>query len=278
MTRIFLLVVLALFAFAGNSLLCRIALRDTDIDFSSFTSIRLLSGAFFLYGFIHFRYRKQAIQGNWSSAIALFAYAAGFSLSYLQLSAATGALLLFAAVQLTMISTALYRGERLRWLQTVGFILAIIGVLTLLLPGLSTPPLGAACIMIIAGIAWGIYSLRGQFSENPLLETSGNFLRAAALSIVMSLLLIHQFQLDGLGFFYAVISGAICSGVGYSIWYSVLPFIKASTAAALQLSVPIIASIGGVVFLGEVIDLRFVIAGILVLSGVALVVSQKSVR
>jgi drug/metabolite transporter (DMT)-like permease len=278
MTKTFLFVLLALFAFAGNSLLCRIALRDTDIDFASFTSIRLLSGAIFLYALIRFRYPKKKAQGNWFSALALFAYAAGFSFAYLQLSAATGALLLFAAVQLTLLGHAVRRGEHLRKLQIIGFLLAAIGVLALLLPGLSTPPLGAACIMVLAGIAWGIYSIHGQSSENPALETTGNFLRAAVLSLMASLLLVHQFQLDGAGVLYAIVSGAFCSGIGYSIWYSVLPSLKASTAAVLQLSVPVIASLGGIVFLEETINLRLAVASALVLGGIALVVLQKTAR
>jgi drug/metabolite transporter (DMT)-like permease len=278
MTRIFLFVLLALFAFAGNSLLCRIALRDTSIDFASFTSIRLVSGAIFLYALMHFRYRRKKVQGNWFSALALFIYAAGFSFAYLQLSAATGALLLFAAVQFTMLSHAIRRGERLRTLQIVGFLLAVMGVLALLLPGLSAPPLGPASIMVLAGIAWGMYSIHGQSSENPILETTGNFLRAATLSLLVSVLLLHQFQVDYAGASYAAISGAICSGIGYCIWYSVLPSIKASTAAALQLSVPVIASLGGIVFLHETINLRFAVASILVLGGIALIVLQKNAR
>jgi drug/metabolite transporter (DMT)-like permease len=278
MTRIFLFVLLALFAFAGNSLLCRIALRDSTIDFASFTSIRLVSGALFLVLLIRFRYRSKKVQGNWFSGLALFAYAAGFSFAYLQLSAATGALLLFAAVQLTMLIHAVRRGERLRTLTIIGFVLAVAGVLVLLLPGLSRPPLGSASVMVLAGIAWGIYSIHGQSSENPILETTGNFLRAATLSLIVSILLAHQFQVNYAGVLYAVMSGAICSGIGYSIWYSVLPSIKGSTAAVLQLSVPVIASFGGIIFLNETINLRFAVASILVLGGITLVVIQKSAR
>lgn len=270
---------LAMMAFAGNSLLCRLALQHTQIDAGSFTAIRLISGALVLW-LVTRRFRgNQAGAGNWLSALALFFYAAAFSFAYLSLPAATGALLLFGAVQATMIGYGLWTGERLRRLQLVGLALALSGLLGLLLPGLTAPPLAGSALMLGAGMAWGIYSLRGKGTGDPMRVTAGNFLRAAPVAITLSLLMFgfHGVTLDTTGAWYALASGGLTSGIGYAIWYTALPALKATTAATVQLSVPVLAALGGIAFLGEPITLRLGLASIAILGGIALVVLQKRV-
>lgn len=273
--RTMIFTALALVAFAGNSLLCRAALAHTHIDAASFTTVRLLSGVVVLCCLVWLRSGARAGGGNWLSALALFAYAAGFSFSYVHLTAAAGALLLFGAVQTTMIGVGLWSGERLRWLQIVGLVLACGGLVGLLLPGLSAPPPAGALLMLGAGIAWGIYSLRGKRGGDPLKVTAGNFLRAAALAVLLSALLWRRVSLDPAGVGYAVLSGALASGVGYAIWYTALPFLKSTTAATVQLSVPILAAAGGVFFLGEPLTLRLLVASVAIIGGIALVIRDK---
>ena len=273
--RVIALTVLAMIAFAGNSLLCRLALKDTTIDAASFTTIRLLSGAVMLWLVVRMRDRTRVGAGNWPSALALFAYAAGFSFAYLSLSAATGALLLFGAVQATMISHGIWKGERLRWQQLVGLVLAFGGLVGLLLPGLSAPPLHGSAMMLCAGVAWGVYSLRGRRAGDPTRVTAGNFLRAVPIAAALSVLMLSGASLDSAGVRYAVASGALASGMGYAIWYTVLPALKATKAATVQLSVPVIAALGGVLFLGETITLRLALASIAILGGIALVILEK---
>lgn len=269
--RIALLTLLALIAFAGNSLLCRAALAHTGIDAASFTLVRLLSGALVLGLLAWLRRDGGSGRGNWLSALALFAYAAAFSFAYLKLSAAAGALLLFGAVQATMIAHGLWSGERLRPLQLGGLMLACGGLVGLVLPGLSAPPLAAALLMLTAGIAWGVYSLRGRGTGDPLQVTAGNFLRAVPMAAALSLLLFRQASPDTTGLGYAVLSGALASGVGYAIWYTALPFLKSVTAATVQLAVPVIAALGGVFLLGEPLTPRLLAASAAILGGVAMV-------
>jgi drug/metabolite transporter (DMT)-like permease len=210
------------------------------------------------------------------SACALFVYAAGFSFAYVSLPAATGALLLFGAVQATMIGHGIWAGERLRKLQLVGLVLALGGLVGLLLPGLSAPPLPAAILMLGAGIAWGMYSLRGKKSGgDPTRVTAGNFLRAVPVAAALSLIMHDSVSLDLAGFWYAVSSGALASGIGYAVWYTALPSLKAAHAATVQLSVPVIAAVGGVVLLGETATLRLVLASMAILGGIALVTLEK---
>jgi len=269
---------LAMFAFAGNSLLCRMALKGTAIDPATFTSIRVLSGAFALWLIVSTRTGTRVQGGTWPSALALFAYAAAFSFAYIDLSAGTGALLLFGAVQATMILFGLWKGERLNGWQGIGLAMALGGLIALLLPGLSAPPLGSAILMVGAGTAWGAYSLRGKGAGDPLAATAGNFLRAVAFAAVLSLALQATARVDAEGIAYAIASGAITSGVGYAIWYSALRGLKAASAATVQLSVPVIAAIGGVLLLGEPLTLRLIGASVAVLGGIALVVLRpKSV-
>lgn len=262
-------------AFAGNSLLCRLALQETGIDAASFTTVRLASGALVLWLVVRLRHGLRSGGGNWPSALALFAYAAGFSFAYLSLTAATGALLLFGAVQATMIGHGIWAGERLRGLQLVGLALAGGGLVGLLLPGISAPPLWGSALMLGAGVAWGVYSLRGKGAGDPTRVTAGNFLRAAPIAIVLSLLMLGHAELDSAGVRYAFLSGALASGVGYSIWYMALPGLKSTSAATVQLSVPVITALGGVVLLGETISIRLVLASAAILGGIALVILEK---
>ena len=273
--RILLLTTLAMLAFAGNSLLCRLALRETEIDAASFTAIRLLSGALTLWLLLTLRQAGQPIAGNWSGAVALFTYAAAFSFAYLQLDTGVGALLLFGAVQLSMLLWGLLRGERLGLNASLGTVLAMAGLLALLLPGASAPPLLAALLMLLAGVAWGAYSLLGRGQGDPLAVTTGNFLRAAPLAVLLALVLLSQLNWDGPGLLYAVLSGALTSGVGYAIWYSALPGLRASQAATVQLSVPILAALGGSLLLGEALSLRLMLSAVAVLGGIALVLGSR---
>lgn len=273
--RIAVLTSLAMLAFAGNSLLCRVALAHTSIDAASFTLIRLVSGAITLWLVVRMSRSAQTGRGSWRSALALFAYAAGFSFAYVSLPAATGALLLFGAVQATMIGHGIWAGERLLGLQLVGLVLALGGLVVLLLPGLSAPPLQGSLLMLGAGVAWGIYSLRGRGAGDPIKVTAGNFLRTVPLAAAVSLLMHDGASVDSAGFWYAVSSGALASGIGYAIWYTALPALKATSAATVQLSVPVIAALGGILFLGESITLRLVFASIAILGGIALVILER---
>jgi drug/metabolite transporter (DMT)-like permease len=274
-SRVFFFTALAMIAFAGNSLLCRVALKQTQIDAATFTLIRIVSGALCLGIIVQIRKGTLRNAGSWLSAVALFGYAALFSFAYLRLTAGTGALLLFGAVQSTMISWALKKGERLRVGQIVGLFLALAGLAALVSPGLTAPPLGAAFLMLGAGISWGVYSLRGKGGGDPLRATAGNFLRAVPLAVLLSLALCRSWNFDRAGIGYAVASGALASGIGYAIWYTALPVLKSSGAGTVQLSVPVLAAAGGIAFLGESITLRFVIASIAVLGGIALVLIER---
>ena len=278
-SRVVVLTLLAMIAFAGNSLLCRLALKHTAIDAASFTAVRLMSASLVLCLLAGgWRANWQSAWqsgGNWPSAVALFAYAAGFSFAYISLPAATGALLLFGAVQATMIGYGVWAGERLLPMQLTGLGLALGGLVALLLPGLAAPPPASAALMLGAGVAWGVYSLRGKAASSPIKVTAGNFMRTVPLTLGLSLLMVNQLSLDGAGVGYGVLSGALTSGLGYVIWYKVLPALKATSAATVQLSVPVIAAMGGVVFIGETVSLRLVLASIAILAGIALVILNK---
>lgn len=273
--RAVMLTLLAMLAFAANSVLCRLALLRTTIDPASFTGIRLAAGAATLGTILVVRGRAPG--GNWLSALALFAYAAGFSFAYVSLPAATGALLLFGAVQLTMIGRGLWTGERMDAWQVSGLLLAACGLVVLLLPGLSAPPVRGAALMLGAGIAWGVYSLRGQRAGDATASTAGNFLRSVPMVLVLIAMSPHR-ELDATGAAYALASGALASGLGYALWYAALPSLKATTAATVQLSVPVLAAIGGVVLLAEAPTLRLLLASIAVLGGVALALARRGQR
>jgi drug/metabolite transporter (DMT)-like permease len=273
--RVGILTLLAMVAFASNSLLCRLALRQTTIDAASFTLIRLLSGVIALWLIVITRKPGRTTTGNWTSALALFAYAAAFSFAYISLSVGTGALLLFGMVQATMIFWGLRKGERLNARQWFGLAIALGGLVALVFPGLSAPPIGGALLMTGAGIAWGIYSLRGKGAGDPTSVTAGNFWRSVVFAAVLSMALLRWTNLDPAGIRYAIVSGAIASGVGYVIWYSALPGLKATTAATVQLSVPVLAAVGGILFLSESITLRLLLASLLILGGIGLVIIEK---
>jgi drug/metabolite transporter (DMT)-like permease len=264
--------VLAMIAFAGNSLLCRQALKHTNIDAASFTCVRIVSGALALWLIVRLREGTNHSGGSWPSALALFAYAAAFSYAYVSLPAATGALLLFGAVQTTMIGYGLWNGERPGLRQSVGLVCAFGGLLGLLLPGVSAPPLAGCLLMLAAGAAWGIYSLRGKSAGDPTQVTAGNFLLAAPMALALSMVSFPWMSMDSSGISYAVASGALASGVGYAIWYSALRGLNATSAASVQLSVPVLAAAGGIVFLGEAVTWRLLIASAAILGGIALVI------
>lgn len=276
--RLSLLVALAMLAFAANSLLCRIALRDGHIDAASFTALRLLGGALVLWLIVRLRAAPapRVPAGSNLSALALFVYAAGFSWAYLQLAAATGALLLFGAVQASMILWGLWRGERLALGQSCGLLLACGGLAVLLLPGASAPQLLPALSMLLAGVAWGVYSLRGRGVGDATANTAGNFIRALPLALLLALLGLPWARLDGAGLLYALLSGGLASGLGYALWYAVLPALRATQAATVQLSVPLITALFGVLLLGEPFDLRLLLASALLLCGVAWVLLGRA--
>ena len=273
--RTALLTVIALMAFAGNSLLCRLALTRTRIDAASFTTLRIASGALVLLLLVQLRPGRKHAGGSWPSALALMVYAAGFSFAYVRLTAGTGALLLFGAVQATMITVGVLRGERLSALQSGGLLLAYAGLIDLVLPGITAPPLVSAVLMLSAGAAWGVYSLRGKGAGDPTAVTAGNFVRAVPIAILVSVLAGSYRSVDSAGALYAVASGALASGFGYAVWYTALHDLRATTAATVQLSVPVIAAAGGVLLLNEPLTSRLLIAAACILGGVALVVLTR---
>lgn len=268
-TRLFFLTSATMVAFAANSLLCRVALESGSISAASFTLVRIASGAFVLGLLTLIQLRSFRLEGGWIPAAALFGYALTFSFAYNSLSAGTGALLLFGAVQITMIIYGLWSGEHINRKQLAGALVAGAGLVWLVLPGLTAPPLLGALLMLGAGISWGVYSLLGRGSKRPIIATAGNFIRAVPMAIAAYLLFGEFEHASNLGLFYAVASGAIASGLGYALWYSVLPGLAATTAAMVQLSVPILAAFGGFVLLGEDVSVRLFVASIAVLGGIA---------
>lgn len=273
--RLAALTTLAMLAFTGNSVLCRLALTRTGIDAASFTTIRLVAGAVTLWVLVLAQRGSAGGQGSWLSALALFAYAAGFSFAYLSLDAGTGALLLFGAVQVSMVGWGLWRGERLASWQLAGFLLACTGLAALSWPGVSAPPLAGALLMLGAGVAWGAYSLRAKAAGDPLRVTAGNFLRAVPIALVLAAWWSDPASLDAAGVGLAIASGALTSGIGYAIWYAALPDLRATTAATVQLSVPVLAAFAGVVLLAEPMTLRLGLSSAAVLGGIALVIICK---
>ena len=269
------LTALALLAFAANSLLARQALTATATDPVSFTVIRLASGALMLA--IIVAWRAPTAPGRFSipSALALLVYALGFSWAYLALGAATGALLLVGAVQLSMLAWALWQGDRFDQASWLGFLMAAGGLVWLLLPGLQQPPLLPATSMVIAGVAWAVYTLRGAASGEPLRANSGNFLLASALSLPLLAIFWPRLQLDAGGFWLAAASGALASGLGYAVWYAALARIRRVTAAVAQLAVPVITAVLAVVLLGEALNARLLLSGLVILGGILLVIAPR---
>lgn len=275
--RTAILTAAALLAFAANSLLCRLALQQASIDPASFAGVRIASGALTLAVIARLR-APPAVKGkpDWISAAMLFVYVAFFSFAYVTLPAGTGALILFGAVQLTMFGVGLRSGERFATAAWGGLLLAVAGLIYLVSPGIAAPaPVGTA-LMAIAGVAWGVYSLRGRGAGDPLLATAGNFARAFPMTVVLSLAFLPSAKLSATGLALAIASGAVTSGLGYVVWYAALGKLSAMRAATVQLSVPLIAAVGGVLFLSETFTPRLAIASAAMLGGIAVVLASRS--
>ena len=289
--KIFLYTTFALVAFAFNSILCRLALRGEEADAAGFTAVRLVSGAVALIvigylcgglrvskgltsnvsvkpllmsGLLHY--------GSWPSAFFLFAYAICFSFAYLGLTAGTGALILFGSVQMTMIAVAIIKGERPPALEWLGLAVAVGGLVYLVFPGLASPPLYSSLLMAAAGAAWGFYTLRGKGSGDPLADTTGNFVRSVPMIAIAAIPFLSKIHLSDRGILLAVLSGAVTSGIGYTVWYAALKFHTSTRAAVLQLAVPVIAAAAGVLLLDEAATVRLAIAATLILGGIALTI------
>jgi drug/metabolite transporter (DMT)-like permease len=269
--RLTILTTLTMIAFAGNSLLCRMALKETAIDAAAFTSVRLLSGAIMLWLLMRWQRQAALAHGNWRSATALFIYAVTLSFAYRSIDTGAGALMLFGAVQATMLIAGFLAGERMTAMQRAGFVAAMVGLVILVSPGVEAPSVLDSILMLASGIAWGVYSMFGRGQPNPAAATAGNFLRAAPLAVALSLLALPWLQLDGQGVLYAVLSGALTSALGYVLWYRVLQHMRAMTASTVQLSAPVLAAIAGILLLGEAITRDLVIASVLILGGILLV-------
>lgn len=273
--RLAILTTLTMLAFAANSILCRMALKQTDIDAASFTSVRLLAGATMLLLLMRLQHKAPLRHGSWRSALCLFIYAAALSFAYRSINTGAGALMLFGAVQATMILAGYLAGERMNTAQTLGFAAALSGLVILVSPGVQAPSLLDSSIMLVSGIAWGMYSLQGRGRPDAAAATAGNFLRAVPLTLLMSLLASPWMKLDAQGVLYAVLSGALTSALGYVLWYKVLQQLRAMTASTIQLSAPLLAALGGIVLLGEVFTRDLLIAALLILGGIWLVVRQS---
>ena len=277
------LTLLALVGFAANSLLCRMALGPRLVDAATFTAIRIVSGALVLLALVLAAGEPRppaplAKAGSWASAAALFVYAAAFSFAYLRIGAGIGAVLLFGAVQATMLAWALREGERLHWSQAAGLAAALAGLVALVRPGISAPDPVGAVLMIAAGAAWGIYSLRGRGAARPLVVTASNFALSVPFALGLGALAWRGAHLTTRGAVLAAVSGAVTSGIGYSLWYKALRGLSATQASVVQLSVPVLAAAGGVALLGEVLTVRLLACGAVILGGVALASLGKTFR
>ncbi|MBK7934994.1 MAG: DMT family transporter [Acidobacteria bacterium] len=300
--KVFFYTAFALVAFAFNSILCRLALRGEEADAAGFTAVRLASGAVALVviGYLVTKggnlsgsegvssFGEDARSGNeedtlptgrvsasWLSAFYLFAYAVCFSFAYLGLTAGTGALVLFGSVQMTMVAAAIVKGERPTPLEWIGLSIAVCGLIYLVLPGLASPPLTSSMLMAAAGMAWGAYSIRGKGSADPLRDTAGNFARSLLFVVPLVLLYIPALQLTLRGWLFAVLSGAVTSGVGYAVWYAALKFHTSTRAAVMQLSVPVVAAVFGIILLGETATATLGVAAALILGGIGLTIVGK---
>jgi len=263
----------ALIAFAANSVLCRLALKGDEIDPSSFTAVRLVAGAIVLVAILKITSRQTSknTRGSWGAALMLFLYAVTFSFAYMSLDTGTGALVLFGSVQLTIVLIGYFRGTRLRVLEWLGMAVAFGGLIYLVLPGVTAPSIIGFILMAVAGAAWGIYTLSGRGSLNPLMDTTFNFMRTIPLVAILAIVVLEDVQLSTQGILLAVISGGITSGIGYTIWYTALGGLSATEAAVVQLAVPVIAAIGGVIFVAEIFSQRLVISTVLTLGGILMV-------
>lgn len=268
---------LALIAFAANSVLCRLALGDGAIDAASFTVIRLLSGTVVLLLILSINRNKahSRTKGSWFASLMLFLYAITFSFAYITLDTGTGALILFGSVQITMILLSLFSGKRLHLSEWLGVSIAFMGFVYLIYPELTTPSLTGFMLMAVAGIAWGIYTLKGRGSDNALMDTAFNFLRTLPFIAILTIITVKDAHFSTVGISLAVLSGGIASGIGYTIWYVALGGLSAIQAAVVQLSVPVIAALGGVVFVSEVITFRLTVSATIILGGILIVVLGK---
>ncbi|MEM8766548.1 MAG: DMT family transporter [Pseudomonadota bacterium] len=277
-----LLTAIAMAAFAANSLLCRMALGSGSIDPASFTLIRLFSGALVLALLLRPHWRELGLTLlwpiSWPSTLSLFTYMVCFSFAYLSLETGTGALLLFGAVQLTMFAVALQGGERFNRWASLGLAMAAGGLVYLVAPGVTAPEPQGAILMALAGVAWGVYSLLGRGAKDPLVATGASFITALPFAALVSVAFLADQNISYSGFGLAVASGAVASALGYVVWYAALRHLTAARAATVQLSVPALAALGGVVLLSEPLSLRLVLASTLTLGGVALVLYQRSQR
>lgn len=271
-------IILAMVAFAANSLLCRLALKGLHMDAVSFSSLRLLSGAIALFFLLQLPGMKRKAEFNLLNAALLTAYVFAFSLAYLSLTTAAGALLLFGTVQVVMSGWGLARGERLSWLKSIGMLTAMGGLALLLLPGAGHPSIGASILMMISGVAWAVYCITGKKVRNAAAATAGNFMLAVPMALFIFILRGTPAQADFYGILLAITSGALMSGGAYLVWYSLLPKLSPTTASTLQLSVPCLAALGGLVFMGEAIDGRMLLAIVITLSGIGLVIAADRRR
>jgi drug/metabolite transporter (DMT)-like permease len=269
--------VFALFAFAMNSVLCRLALGSSTIDAASFSTVRLLSGALILLLISAFFKKGNSTlpRGSWTSAALLFLYAVAFSLAYIGLSAGTGALILFGSVQATMLIVALRSGERPHVLEWAGLSVALAGLVYLVFPGLTAPQPLRSALMAVAGISWGFYSLRGRGTRDPLADTTGNFVRALPFVVVVNLFMLRDAHVSARGVVFAILSGAVASALGYVVWYTALRGLTATRAATVQLIVPVLAALGGVVLLSEDISMRLLLSAMMILGGVGLALAGR---
>jgi drug/metabolite transporter (DMT)-like permease len=273
------LTISAMCAFATNSILCRKVLGAQALDASTFTVVRLGSGAVTLLVLtLILRGRHALAAGSWISGFQLFLYAVAFSFAYLSLSAGTGSLILFGSVQATMILSGLRHGERPHPLQWAGLAIALAGLTYLVLPGMAAPSTAGSLLMALAGLAWGLYSLRGRGVNDPTAQTTGNFIKSVPFALAVSFVSMHTAHVALRGILLAVLSGAVASGMGYVIWYTALRRLSSTRAATVQLSVPVLAAFGGVIFLSEAVTTRLVVASILILGGVALTVVAKELK
>lgn len=274
--KVVVLTVCALIAFAANSVLCRLALGAGAIDAAGFTIVRLVSGALVLFLILLLQVNNgQTTKGSWFSGFLLFLYAITFSYAYINLDTGTGALILFGAVQITMICLSIVAGNKLLPTEWFGVAIAFVGLVYLVLPGVAAPSAHGFMLMATAGIAWGVYTLKGRGSENPLADTTYNFLRTMPFVVIIVFFTFRDFHYTAYGLALAIVSGGVTSGLGYTIWYIALRNLTATQAAVAQLSVPVIAALGGVIFLAESITLRLSISSLLILGGIFLVVMGR---
>jgi drug/metabolite transporter (DMT)-like permease len=273
-SRTYALTFAAMFAFAANSLLCRAALGTGEIDAASFTGIRLISGALVLAAIVYTKSQKPDFAPRRVlPAMMLFSYAGTFSFAYNSLNAATGALVLFGSVQATMMVYAFVSGERPGHIQKIGYLMALGGLIYLMFPGVSAPSLTGLLLMSIAGISWGIYTLLGRTVSDSLNDTANNFIKTVPLALVLGYF--GSRSLSAYGLVLACLSGALTSGLGYAIWYSAIRGLTPTQAASVQLSVPVITAIGGVLLLSESMSIRLVIASMLILGGIGFTLARR---